>query len=355
MTSKPSVKDSEGESHHQGGTPASVLDLSVPIDVDYGDEDSEYDAQSLLSSASTSLESCVEHYRYEHGRRYHGYRDGSYPIPNDELEQNRLDMMHHIWRLMNDGPLFRAPIPPNPQRILDMGTGTGIWAINAADEYPSAVVTGNDLSPIQPDWVPPNCRFYVEDLESVWDYEPHERFDLIHGRCLAGGIADWDALYGQVYESLKPGGWVEIQEVEGWVQSEDGTENRAPTVMEWQERINEASDKFGKRYNIAAEQKQRMIDAGFVDVKDDVFKVPIFPWPKNHRLKIIGKYYHEQLVDGIEAYSAELFSRVFSMTEVELQVWVAKVVDELTNSGAHLYVDFHFVYGRKPEEVEPLS
>jgi hypothetical protein len=27
------------------------------------------------------------------------------------------------------GQLHMAPIPPNPHRILDLGTGTGIWAI----------------------------------------------------------------------------------------------------------------------------------------------------------------------------------------------------------------------------------
>lgn len=34
--------------------------------------------------------------------------------------------------------------------MLDLGTGTGIWAIDFADEYPSANVIGTDLSPIQP-------------------------------------------------------------------------------------------------------------------------------------------------------------------------------------------------------------
>jgi len=34
--------------------------------------------------------------------------------------------------LMNDS-LFWAPINPNPLRVLDIGTGTGIWAIDFAE------------------------------------------------------------------------------------------------------------------------------------------------------------------------------------------------------------------------------
>jgi ubiquinone/menaquinone biosynthesis C-methylase UbiE len=31
--------------------------------------------------------------------------------------------------LLLDGKLFLAPISPNPQKVIDVGTGTGIWAM----------------------------------------------------------------------------------------------------------------------------------------------------------------------------------------------------------------------------------
>lgn len=55
-----------------------------------------------------------------------------------------------------------------------------------------------DLSPIQPDLVPPNCRFEVDDAQDDWVY-PVDYFDFIHMRTLFGSISDWPRLYKQAY------------------------------------------------------------------------------------------------------------------------------------------------------------
>jgi len=39
-------------------------------------------------------------------------------------------MQHHLWYMTLDDHLFLAPIKENPQHVLDIGTGTGIWAID---------------------------------------------------------------------------------------------------------------------------------------------------------------------------------------------------------------------------------
>jgi ubiquinone/menaquinone biosynthesis C-methylase UbiE len=94
-------------------------------------------------------------------------KDGKYQYPNDETENDRLDLQHHLFSLTFDGKLFTAPIPKEKRlhRVLDIGTGTGIWAIDFADEHPETKVLGVDLSPSQPSFTPPNLVFQIDDLE----------------------------------------------------------------------------------------------------------------------------------------------------------------------------------------------
>ena len=93
--------------------------------------DSGFDSESLLGDETDTLASSILHYRLENGRQYHAYRDGAYWGPNDETAKEILDFAHHMYLLTLDRKLHLAPLT-NPQRILDAGTGTGIWAIDMA-------------------------------------------------------------------------------------------------------------------------------------------------------------------------------------------------------------------------------
>ncbi|KAJ4132874.1 hypothetical protein NW754_015687 [Fusarium falciforme] len=92
--------------------------------------------------------------------------------------------------------------------VLDVGCGTGIWAIEFADEHPSAAVLGIDLSPIQPNFVPPNCRFKVDDVNDDWTFGENH-FDFIHIRAMIGCVPDWVELHRK---SLREAGYVNVTE-----------------------------------------------------------------------------------------------------------------------------------------------
>ena len=68
-----------------------------------------------------------------------------------------------------------------------------------ADENPSSEVTGVDISPIQPDFVPPNCRFEVDDISKPWTFD-RDYFDYVHVRCMQGSVPNWTEFYKRTLE-----------------------------------------------------------------------------------------------------------------------------------------------------------
>ena len=45
---------------------------------------------------------------------------------------NRLDIVHNLYLMLLDGKLHMVDFQESPNRILDIGTGTGIWAVDMA-------------------------------------------------------------------------------------------------------------------------------------------------------------------------------------------------------------------------------
>lgn len=69
-----------------------------------------------------------------------------------------------------------------------------------------------------------------------------------------------------------------MQEYEGKLQSNDNPElHNSPTIAQWQKLVDEATTQVGQKLGVASDQKQFMRDAGFVDVRDDIYKACVIP------------------------------------------------------------------------------
>ncbi|EXJ83292.1 hypothetical protein A1O1_06911 [Capronia coronata CBS 617.96] len=299
---------------------------------------SDYSDAGSIRSDLTSLHSSVLNYEYENGRRYHAYQAGKYMLPNDDQEQDRLDVLHHVFRLTLGGDLCRtAPELVNPGRILDIGTGTGIWAIDMGDEYPSAEIIGTDLSPIQPSWVPPNVRFQIDDATQEWAFPP-EHFDFIHARGLGGSIRDWPELLHQAYAHLRPGGRIELSEGRPHMCCDDGTYPEDSQTYRWVTEFHRIARSADLEFDPFPQYAGLLESAGFINVQAHEERTPIGAWPKNKRLKEIGVYFEYQFLEGaVDGYSLALFTRVGNWSEQETQVLLAHVRQEVRTNKMHVY------------------
>ncbi|KKY22684.1 putative sam dependent [Phaeomoniella chlamydospora] len=143
-------------------------------------------------NSTVSLTQDVVDFQLEYGRSY--TTEEEYLLPVDEREKARLDLFHCCVKLILNSKSSLAPMTVGG-RVLDLGTGTGIWAIELAESDPASVVIGVDLAPIQPDFVPPNLEFQIEDIEMQWTWSYD--FTFIRARQLGGSIKDWPCLIRQ--------------------------------------------------------------------------------------------------------------------------------------------------------------
>lgn len=81
-------------------------------DIDFEVDDATSDFESgweVSSGPSTSVPPSVYEDEIAYGRRYHGFRRGIYPMPNDEVECHREETVHALFlQLMVCPTLLRA-------------------------------------------------------------------------------------------------------------------------------------------------------------------------------------------------------------------------------------------------------
>ncbi|EXJ74372.1 uncharacterized protein A1O5_02668 [Cladophialophora psammophila CBS 110553] len=301
-------------------------------------EDETYSPASTASSSYvSSISSLIRDGIEENGRQYPAYGRNMYGLPIDEREQERNNVQHVKFKHIIGGALHRAPIQDSPTRILDLGTGSGIWAIEAADHYETAVVTGVDIAPVQPEWVPPNCGFEMQDIEDEWFYSTTD-FDFIHARELIMAVRDWDRLFKQAFDHLRPGAYMEVGGTYPTPTSDDDTLPATSHLKEVERLFFEMAEAMGTPLNAPTLWREKMERAGFVDVTETIYKVPQGIWPKDARLKIIGAYENFSLRNGLDAYLLRGYTTMLGGNPDQLQNLIAETKRELQNPKMHSYI-----------------
>ncbi|KAI1017179.1 hypothetical protein LB505_001973 [Fusarium chuoi] len=266
-----------------------------------------------------------------------------------QSEQERLDLQHHLFTLTLGGKLFLSPIGDTKHlsRVLDAGTGTGVWAIDFADAHSETEVIGIDLSPIQPNFLPTNLQFQVDDLEDEWTFSYD--FDFIFARMMTGSIGDFPRFFAQSFNALSPGGWVECQDITFPAQCDDDTLKKDSYIEQWSSLMIEATNKFGRTAESAKFYKQQMIDAGFVNVTEVVYKWPSNKWPADPYYKELGFWCNHNIAGELSGLSMVLFTKGLGWSPEEVEVFLAKVRTDMKDRRIHAWWPIHVVYGQKPE------
>lgn len=147
---------------------------------------------------------------------------------------------------------------------------------------------------------------------------------------------------------LQPGGWFEQLEMSVVPKSDDGTVTPDSIFDRWGKISLELGDKFGKSLRTADEAKAGIEAAGFINVVEHRWKLPIGGWPADKRFKELGLYNRINWEQGIEGWSIYLLTTLMKWSQDEVQVYLALMRQALRDRSIHAYQEVSLVYGQKP-------
>ncbi|KAK4074918.1 hypothetical protein Purlil1_12830 [Purpureocillium lilacinum] len=123
-----------------------------------------------------------------------------------------------------------------------------------------------------------------------------------------------------MYNNLKPGGWVELQGILNQPYSEDGSLSSDSPVVQLMDGLRQAGRKRGRDMDPASSFKRWTESAGFVDVQERRFSLPVGGWPKDPKLRAIGIFMAESLREGIDGLTAVPFREILGWSKEEVHV-----------------------------------
>lgn len=261
-----------------------------------------------------------------------------YLLPKDMGEAQRLDFQHYLLRYALKGN-YAAPIRQAGD-ILDVGCGTGRWAMEIANEFPGANVIGVDVAPPPTEAgatadARPDIYAFVQG--NVLERLPFadNSFDFVHQRLLILAIPAnrWPGVVHELLRVTRPGGWVEL--VEG------GDNFQGSPVMDtitgWGQRL---LQRRGIDSSIIAQIGPMLTASGATDVSTRTARLPI----GKHGGRV-GAMVETNTMTALAALRAPIISLGIA-DEQTYDATMARAREEFAH-GAYS-IPFYIAYGRKP-------
>ncbi|KAG8926762.1 hypothetical protein FRC02_008690 [Tulasnella sp. 418] len=237
---------------------------------------------------------------------------------------------------------------------VDIGAGSGQWAIEFAREFPHATVVGIDLVPPAPNqMIPPNCRFEVDDVNlPLYHYE--KAFNVCHMRSIDHGITDYEGLIHSVAQILRTNGVLLMVSGDNQLFSE----NRTPMPTNVQEgqpgwcatqALFIAAQRTAHARGAASEARYKwqewlLASPYYTSAGVEDIYIPIGPWMNglDNRCIYIAQLMQMTAKRILSAFKPMLLANGYN-SEV-LDAWIGMAVKEVTQMNPRLFARWRFAW-----------
>lgn len=138
--------------------------------------------------------------------------------------------------------------------------------------------------------------------------------------------------------------------------SDDGTLKDGTALAEWGKFFHEGGKKLGRIFTPLPGnlQEKGLEEAGFIDIQSKTYKVPVGDWPKDEKMKEIGRFTQLSIETDVEGHISFMANLLDGWTHEQVVLYCIQLRRELKNKKIHAYYHQRVVWGRKPE-VTPTS
>lgn len=124
------------------------------------------------------------------------------------------------------------------------------------------------------------------------------------------------------------------------VHSDDGSLKPDKVLADWGNNFIGCGERAGRPLTTQETMRGAIEKAGFIDVHECLYKVPMGPWPKDRVLKEVGLLNYHHWKSGLEGYAMWLLTKFGApspWTKEEVEVYLARVRAELKDTKIHGY------------------
>ncbi|KAF1950209.1 hypothetical protein CC80DRAFT_246760 [Byssothecium circinans] len=278
--------------------------------------------------------------------------ENNYLLHNDN-ELARLALQHIILKDAMNGKLVYAPINFNgsPLQILDACTGDGLWirdlqtSISPDDTHHNYIGTDIEASyfPTNP---PKNTSYHVQNATKAWPVDWNAKFDLIHQRCalaIAGNEDNTLEMLRAYVSMLKPGGWIQLVEVQQGTKETDGQAFKDMSVC-----LADMIESIGASLKHIDNAKHWLETLGLVDVNEDTVDVN-YGTREDKQIQEIAMKSILATAGGILAVTSTFPQQLLSLPKERVLLIKDEFEKEMSTEPVSAHWQYKIVWARKPE------
>ncbi|RYP62591.1 hypothetical protein DL771_009670 [Monosporascus sp. 5C6A] len=154
-------------------------------------------------------------------------------------------------------------------------------------------------------------------------------------------------LLAAAYDKTKSGGWIEFQDLLLNLSCDDDTLPPDYILPQIPQLTKESLRSLDFDVDFVDRLPLELERAGFINIRREVFKVPVGPWPRNEKMRYFGLMAREVLVELLRPLASKPFQSL-GIPQSDLNAIISEAEDAFDHIDYHIYVEFAIVYAQKP-------